>query len=202
MDQPQPSVTSEPTIDEILWRQGVHKAPHMVGKSLDNFEATGRELAARKKFALEFVDSPRTRQAFFFGAPGRGKTHLALAIMRLWIERDRQAVYWPLMQLVEKLKSLMQPGSMRTPDQQLDWLCNFKGLLIVDELGRTRGESWDRDTVVYQMLDRRQDKPTIWISNFNFETLDKIYDEAISSRLKAGYVISWPSSINDYREKR
>lgn len=191
-------------IDEEVWRQGLHRNPAMVGKTLDNFKADVYDLKTRLTLAREFVENPDAKkQLFFYGPPGRGKTHLAVGIMRAWIESGRPAVYWPLMQLIGKLKELMTPGKMETPQQRIEWLASFKGLLIVDELGRSKGDTWDRDEVVYTILDRRLDLPTIWISNYGFEDLAKIYDEAIASRLKSCLVVSWPgNSIPDHRERR
>lgn len=197
-------VPSTSEMDDQVWTQGVCRNPSMLKASLDNFEdGNSRELQARLNMAKAFVSGGGRQQLFFFGPPGRGKTHLAVGIMREWIAGGGAAVYWPLMQLIGKLKDLMTPGKMETPQQRIEWLCNFRGLLIVDELGRSKGDTWDRDEVVYSLLDRRLALPTIWISNYGFDELAKIYDEAIASRLKSCLVVSWPGNIiPDHRERR
>lgn len=204
----EPPAPNTLSISEVMWRQGVCRNASMANCSLKNFEVNSQAQKDRMKLACWFLspdNKGKVTQMFFYGPPGRGKTHLALGIMQGWIEAGGHATYWPLMQLVGKLKKLMtdKGGLHSTPDDFIDYLANYKGLLVIDELGRTRGESWDRDTVVYQLLDRRQGLPTIWISNYDLEQLSEIYDAAIASRLQSGKVITWPGqTIPDYRARR
>jgi DNA replication protein DnaC len=189
-------------LEQYLHRQGWHRQPALDGKTLENFDQTTPEIKARLRVIRQYVGGELGDTLLMFGAPGRGKTHLARGIMAEFARQGRRGIYWPLMQLIGKLKGLMN-GGVETPDSYVDWLCRFQGLLIIDELGRSKGGDWDRDNVIYPLTDRRQNLPTVWISNYDTTQLESIYDGAIVSRLMAGRVISFPERyMADWRTKR
>ncbi|MCK5643625.1 MAG: ATP-binding protein [Gammaproteobacteria bacterium] len=191
-----------PGLDDYLWQQGLHRNEPMKDCSLENFVTDSAALSQRKTTALEYLSLNHPGMMVFFGDTGRGKTHMAIGIMREWAILGRPVLYWPLMQLLAKLRSMMNGGHEK-PDQLIDWIAKFPGLLVFDEIGRSKGDPWDRDSVIYPILDHRQNMPTIVISNFNSDELSVIYDEAIASRLKSGKIVSWPGHlITDQREAR
>lgn len=62
-------------------------------------------------------------------------------------------------------------------------------LIVLDELGSTAKVSSHHYECVKKLLDLREGKPLVVISNLGFESLGEIYDERITSRLGGGTVI-------------
>lgn len=188
------------SVEGFLYRQGWHRNQSMAGKTFDNFkvdtEDQGSRLSASRKYA---EGKTRHKTMLMYGAPGRGKSHLARGIAAHRAINGGRSVYWPLMQLIGKLKAAMD-NPYSSPDSEVDWLCRYKGLLIIDEIGRSKGGSWDRDNVIYPLLDQRQNLPTVWISNWTPEELVSTYDEAIVSRLTAGHSMPFNKSLQDMRQ--
>jgi DNA replication protein DnaC len=62
-------------------------------------------------------------------------------------------------------------------------------LVVLDELGCRDNVSDHGYETIKQLLDERQGRPLIAISNHSLQTLEKIYDDRIASRLAAGTVV-------------
>ena len=174
----------------------------LFGKHLGNFRRNNHALEERWKVARDYAAGEIEASAlFFYGFPGRGKTHLARGIARSFLQQGKDIRYWKLGDIIAKCKSLMSGGG-ETPDQYISWICKFPGLAIIDELGRSAGKEWDIDSVVFPLLDRRQDRQTIWISNYPPDYLGGHYDEAVQSRLcnsRKVRHLEFPQTLNDFR---
>lgn len=174
----------------------------LVGKGLHNYEARNDRQKRMLEAARMFAAGEANRFGLFMaGAPGRGKTHLARGIALHCLLQGKGFRYKRIQDLVAECKKRMGPDSSETPEQHVSWLCDFNELLIIDELGRTRGGEWDTDCVIYPLVDRRKSKPTIFISNYSLEQLTEKYDEAITSRLQLCTVMAFPKEMEDYRKR-
>ena len=184
--------------EDALLRAGFSDK-ELFGKHLGNFERLTSRHEERWRQVYEFARGGADRQSLvMLGEPGRGKTHLARGIARSWVQLGREVRYYKLGDLIARCKELMGGGG-ESPEQYVAWICRFPGLVIIDELGRSAGNNWDTNQVVYQLADKRQGRPTVWISNFSLEYLADHYDEAVSSRLQRGLVIHFPSQMEDFR---
>ncbi len=141
-----------------------------------------------------------SKSMFFYGGSGTGKTSLALAIRNEAHATGRLAMYLTVQDVIGRCKMCMESGSMETPEAYIQSICNFKGLLILDELGRTKGGDWDKNQVIYPLIDKRMDRHNLWISNYSLDGLASHYDEAIASRLQIAMVLNF-SDMEDYRGK-
>lgn len=149
-----------------------------------------------KRYHNKQTDS---KSMFFYGPTGTGKTSLSLAIRNEAHAGGRLAMYLTVQDVVSRCKRCMEPGSMESPEAYVQSLCKFRGLLILDEIGRTKGADWDKNQIIYPIIDKRLDKYNLWISNYSLDGLSEHYDPAIASRLQVSTVINF-GGIEDYRK--
>jgi DNA replication protein DnaC len=149
-------------------------------------------------YAKRFDAKEAKRSAFFYGPPGTGKTSLAKAIVGKAINEGRSAMYKTTQDIISYCKRCMDRPTIETAEAYIDFLCEYNGLLVVDEIGRTKGGDWDKNQIIFPLLDKRADKYNIWISNWSLAELAEHYDNAISSRLQIADVVGF-NGIDDYR---
>ena len=154
-------------------------------------------LLKAKQFDAKRLDK---KSMFFYGPPGTGKTSLAKAIVNEAKQAARLAMFITVQDIIAHCKMLMQPGYMESPESYIDNLCRFRGLLVIDEIGRTKGGDWDKNQIIFPLIDKRLDKYNIWISNYSLDELSKHYDAAISSRMQTASIIGF-SGLDDFRGK-
>lgn len=114
---------------------------------------------------------------FLHGPVGCGKTRAILALTDLVTD----ARFWTLSELMDGVT-----GRRLAPWSGL-WWRNGPQLAVVDEFGLSPGEAGKLDyDALLAFAEWREDRPAIYISNHDPETLEKLYDERIYSRLMCG----------------
>lgn len=151
--------------------------------------------------AERFERKETRKSMFFYGPPGSGKTSLAQLIVERAKEDGRLAMYRSVQQIISRLRRCMSKECSETADGHIEMLINFSGLLVIDEIGRTKGDNWDKNDVIYRLIDERLDKHNIWISNYDLAGLAKHYDASISSRLQVAEIVNF-DGIGDFRGRR
>ena len=151
---------------------------------------------ACERFVTEF-DDPDTRNLFFVGKPGTGKTFLMACIAHAIIESGRTALYLPAAQLFDALAEYRVLSTSFHPDeirfeksaamQDAILHCN---LLLIDDLG-TEYASGARYPELLQVLDQRSGPGcrTVLSSNVEAGLMREIYDERLLSRLYGGFAV-------------
>ena len=113
------------------------------------------------------------------GATGLGKTHIALAIANVVINKGYSATYAEANSLLPSL--VAEHFKRETFDYNLKNVIEAD-LLIIDDLG-----SEDKSTVsnncLMQVLNGRYNKPTIITTNLTGGEISELYDQRITSRL-------------------
>ncbi len=90
------------------------------------------------------------------GPPGRGKTHLAVAILRhLADEKGARVRFWEQRALLKKLQGTFDSGSAVSEAQILGPV-HEADLLVLDDLGAGRTSEWARD-VLHEIITYRYD---------------------------------------------
>lgn len=122
------------------------------------------------------------------GQPGRGKTHLALAIGFDWLERGKTVLYYQVESLLDALRDgyrLWEKGDYDGYHNLLSFTQNAS-LLILDDLGTEKETEWATaklDQIIdYRYINR---KPLVVTSNL---AMDKLAPR-IADRLMEGAVI-------------
>ena len=145
----------------------------------------GGLLAELRAYAEEFDRS--SESLMLFGNAGLGKTHAALAIAGIVLEKDFDVIYVSSPDFFSKLEALHFGADPGGEDETLLQTAAGADLLILDDLGTEFNSNFFLSTL-YSLLNNRLGAhlPTIVTTNItDGALLEKLYTEKISSRLSA-----------------
>lgn len=145
----------------------------------------GGLLAELRAYAEEFDRS--SESLMLFGNAGLGKTHAALAIAGIVLEKDFDVIYVSSPDFFSKLEVLHFGADPGGEEETLLQTAAGADLLILDDLGTEFNSSFFLSTL-YSLLNNRLGAhlPTIVTTNItDGALLEKLYTEKISSRLSA-----------------
>ena len=145
----------------------------------------GSLLAELRAYAEEFDRS--SKSLMLFGNAGLGKTHAALAIAGIVLEKDYDVIYVSSPDFFSKLEALHFGADPGGEEETLLQTAAGADLLILDDLGTEFNSSFFLSTL-YSLLNNRLGAhlPTIVTTNItDGALLEKLYTEKISSRLSA-----------------
>ena len=145
----------------------------------------GGLLAELRAYAEEFDRS--SESLMLFGNAGLGKTHAALAIAGIVLEKDFDVIYVSSPDFFSKLEALHFGADSGGEEETLLQTAAGADLLILDDLGTEFNSSFFLSTL-YSLLNNRLGAhlPTIVTTNItDGALLEKLYTEKISSRLSA-----------------
>ena len=145
----------------------------------------GSLLAELRAYAEEFDRS--SESLMLFGNAGLGKTHAALAIAGIVLEKDFDVIYVSSPDFFSKLEALHFGADPGGKEETLLQTAAGADLLILDDLGTEFNSNFFLSTL-YSLLNNRLGAhlPTIVTTNItDGALLEKLYTEKISSRLSA-----------------
>ena len=145
----------------------------------------GSLLAELRAYAEEFDRS--SESLMLFGNAGLGKTHAALAIAGIVLEKDFDVIYVSSPDFFSKLEALHFCADPGGEEETLLQTAAGADLLILDDLGTEFNSNFFLSTL-YSLLNNRLGAhlPTIVTTNItDGALLEKLYTEKISSRLSA-----------------
>lgn len=124
----------------------------------------------------------------FMGGTGLGKTHLSLAIANAAIGKGYSVVYGTSQNIISDLQSENFGKTENIYYNEYDVLNT--DLLILDDLG-TEYKTGYSVACLYNIINTRilTKRPTIISTNFDFDQLQNIYDQRITSRISGEYSI-------------
>jgi DNA replication protein DnaC len=138
--------------------------------SLDNFLDNTLSLQQAKAKAREFVDRYPFVDAglLFVGPSGRGKTHLACAILsELAATKGVVGLYVDFSDLLLRIQTSFRPDADQSKESVLTPVVDAE-LIVLDELGASKPHPWVQD-VLYNLLNTRYNRKKITIATSNFE---------------------------------
>ena len=145
----------------------------------------GSLLAELRAYAEEFDRS--SESLMLFGNAGLGKTHAALAIAGIVLEKDFDVIYVSSPDFFSKLEALHFGADPGGEEETLLQTAAGADLLILDDLGSEFNSAFLISSL-YSLLNNRLGAklPTIVTTNItDGALLEKLYTEKISSRLSA-----------------
>ncbi|WP_409405707.1 ATP-binding protein [Priestia megaterium] len=158
-------------------------------KNFNVFEA-GNVFEAKRdamNYVKNFTGMPPNERynLLIMGNPGTGKTHLVTAIARTLKEKGFLVGLLTTGQLLTKIQATFNKGAIRTK-QDIYMDLGKLDLLILDDLGseaRTGTEFDWRKNEMFEIVNLRTGKPTIYTSNFNEQHLPTAIGERAFSRI-------------------
>lgn len=138
--------------------------------TLANFSDNTLTLQNAKRTAREFVEAYPAVDAglLLVGPAGRGKTHLACAIVsELVMTKGARALYADFSDLLMKIQTTFRPDSDASKESVLTPYADAE-LLVLDELGASKPHPWVLD-VLYNLLNTRYNRKKITLATSNFE---------------------------------
>ena len=138
--------------------------------NFSNFSDNSPALTHAKEIAREFVDTyPAVETGLLLVGPaGRGKTHLACAILsELATTKGVSALYADFSDLLLRIQTSFRPDADASKESVLTPYADAE-LLVLDELGASKPHPWVLD-VLYNLLNTRYNRKRITIATSNFE---------------------------------
>jgi DNA replication protein DnaC len=138
--------------------------------TLDNFSDNTLSLTSARNSAREFVDAYPAAEAglLLVGPAGRGKTHLACAILsELVLTKGASGLYVDFSDLLMKIQTSFRPDADVSKEGVLTPYADAE-ILVLDELGASKPHAWVLD-VLYSLLNARYNRKKITIATSNFE---------------------------------
>ncbi len=118
-----------------------------------------------RSYAREFPYHTPKQGLLFIGDPGTGKTHLAVAVLRVLISRGFEGVFFLYQDLLDKIRQSYDKTSGAT-DREAYRVALECEILVLDDLGAHRVSDWVEDTITSIITQRcNQNKPLIATTN-------------------------------------
>jgi DNA replication protein DnaC len=137
--------------------------------SFSDFNETRLALTKAKAIAQEFAEAYPVVEAglLFLGPAGRGKTHLAIAILNeITKTKGRNALYVNFADLLMKIQSTFKSDAIESKEDVITPFAEVE-LLVLDELGATKPSDFVRD-MLYALLNTRYNHKKITVATSNF----------------------------------
>jgi len=159
-----------------------HQGPDSKPRTLETFrERNGTQDAVNAMEALIALEGPRI--VTMNGDYGTGKSHLAEAVAREWLHRGRTVRYDQVGDLLAELRATHSPGEEETIHSMLQFR-QTRGLLILDDLGATKGTqfAWDQLTALVDHR-YRTDGWLLCTTNLERSEMEEQAGERVADRL-------------------
>ncbi|GAA5417953.1 DNA replication protein DnaC [Paraliobacillus ryukyuensis] len=171
----------------------------LVNATFESYEPTNDQQQNAKRTAMDYVaDFTGTGNLLFSGTYGTGKSHLSVAITKALMEKGKTCVFISFPKLLTKIKDTYNNDGP-TEDQLMNAMKNVD-LLVIDDIGAEKRSEWSI-AKLFEIIDDRAGKATIYTTNLNSEELNNWVGERNFSRIMEN---TQPIKLNgnDYRRKQ
>ena len=188
--------------------EGLHKGDyeHMTLESFEwnrlrgivwDFNKQEETVEEFRKFISEYISEVPTTGLTLIGNFGAGKTHLSIAIVKVFI--IKHYVYTNVRSFPLLLQELRESYDGQGISNVMNMYTTVP-LLLIDEIGKEKISDWVSE-MMFLLIDGRIKNrvPTIITSNESLEGLEEAYGGAVKSRLLQGSAVI-QIRADDYRE--
>ncbi|WLV24214.1 ATP-binding protein [Aciduricibacillus chroicocephali] len=175
--------------------------------TFESYTAPTQELQRVKERLVNYAESfdvNKSGNLLLYGDYGVGKSHLSAAISKVLIEKGHSALFLSLPKLLTQIKDAFRESS-NFSEAKLFQVIGEVELFVLDDLGaeymnpKQEGDSWVQ-TKLFEVLDARAGKPTIYTTNLNGAGLkQRLNDRNLSRVLERTEIIHM--SGPDYRRR-
>ncbi|WP_099157298.1 ATP-binding protein [Virgibacillus ndiopensis] len=170
----------------------------LINKSLQkatftNYIPPNEDLRQVKSRLMQYTkefDKDESSNLLLVGNYGTGKSHLAVAITKDLMEKGFTCLFLSVPKLLTKIKQTYNAASRFSESDILD-LIERVDLFVLDDLGteytnnKTDNDNWTH-TKLFEVLDNRSGKSTIFTTNLNSDRLGEKMNERNLSRILDG----------------
>lgn len=149
-----------------------------------NLKAQDETMRAAALALSEIGSCIRERGVLMMGLPGRGKTHLAVATVRMAMARGKLAGFFNVAELVSRIQSTYGYEDSRQTRRGIIEDVISHEVIVLDDLGKEH-KSADVQGIIYELIDGiyRAKRTVIICSNLPGTEFVERYDDAVRSRL-------------------
>jgi len=151
-----------------------------------------------EKFHL--IDDQPPKNLLLYGDTGIGKTHLAVSILKVVIQKEYSGLFISLPLLLTLIKNTYSKydDSGLTVVEILKKMKEID-LLVIDDMGAEAGSNHDIQKI-FELLDNRLGKPTIFTTNLTHDQFTETFGKRNTSRILKNTIIIKLDGT-DYRKK-
>jgi DNA replication protein DnaC len=174
--------------------------PLYANAALDNFllpqnndiaaQSLSNVMSTVRSYAREFPGGDKPG-LLLIGDPGTGKTHLAIAALRILISRGFEGLFFDYQQLLETIRSGYDVAANAVGVSREAYRSVLDApVLLLDDIGAQRVSDWVEDTITYIVTYRcNQRKPLIATTNLRDPELSGKATPGMASELASKYYL-------------
>lgn len=186
--------------------QRVFSQNSLIPKSLlkatfENYIPNDESQINAKQKGMEYADDfnpDESKNLLMIGNYGVGKSHIAVSILKRLMDKGFTCVYISVPSLLTRIRNTYNHKSEHSEMELLEMIQQVD-CLVLDDIGAENGTNWT-DSKVFEVVEGRLGKHTIYTTNLNGGQLEKQIGERNMSRLMED--TEWIQVVgNDYRPR-
>lgn len=176
-----------------LYQKSLIDDATLLKATFDNYSVKNLQQSQAKKQVLEMLNELKNGEIFnvvFTGNAGTGKSHLSYSMLQELNQlQEKRCLFVNMASLFTKLRSVFDGNKQYSEYDLLEPIKQADFVVLDDlgsEIGKINASTQASDYVtrtLYEILNARQNKVTIWNTNLSSTVLKQIYDAKVVSRL-------------------